>query len=52
VVRLLRRRLGQLPPGLDQRLGDLKIAQLEDLAEALLDFNSAADLEAWLTAQK
>ena len=48
VLRLLPRRIGAVVPALQQRIQQLSQAQLEDLAEALLDFSSAADLEAWL----
>jgi hypothetical protein len=32
-----------------ERITGLSIEQLENLGEALLDFSSVADLEAWLT---
>jgi hypothetical protein len=48
VLRLLPRRIGAVVPALQQRIQQLSQAQLEDLAEALLDFSSAADLEDWL----
>ncbi len=50
VLRLLRRRVGRLTPeqeGQIQRLGD---DALVALAEALLDFTAAADLDRWLAA--
>ena len=47
VLRLLRRRCGDLAPALQQRVTALPSEQLESLAEALLDFTSAADLERW-----
>ncbi len=48
IRRLLIRRIGAVNPLLQERLHQLSIAQLEDLAEALLDFSSEADLVAWL----
>ena len=48
VVRLLRRRLGPVPDRLLARLAPLTAAQLDDLGEALLDFETPADLEQWL----
>lgn len=48
VMRLLTRRFGTLAPEVQARLGELSIAHLEDLAEALLDFSEAADVMAWL----
>jgi predicted transposase/invertase (TIGR01784 family) len=33
---------------LENRIGQLNVSQLEELGEALLDFTSVADLEAWL----
>ena len=48
IMRLLPRRIGTVKPELQERIRELSIPQLEDLAEALLDFSCAADLEAWL----
>jgi Domain of unknown function (DUF4351) len=48
IMRLLSRRVGALTPQLQERIQGLSVAQLEDLGEALLDFTSVADLEAWL----
>jgi len=48
VLRLLGRRCGPLPKRLDSKVRALAIPQLEELAEALLDFTSVADLERWL----
>lgn len=50
ILRQLTRRLGTLPPTLSAQVEGLSLVQLEALAEALLDFSSEADLEAWLTA--
>jgi len=48
VLRQLERRCGVLPAPLLERVRGLSLARLEDLAEALLEFNGAADLERWL----
>ena len=48
--RLLRRKFG-LQPQLEnslQELTSLPLEKLEDLADALLDFNGVTDLETWL----
>lgn len=48
VMRLLNRRLGEITPLLQARIENLSITQLENLGEALLDFTSLSDLEAWM----
>ncbi len=48
VRRLLVRRLGAINPQLQERIDQLAVTQLENLAEALLDFSNEADLAAWL----
>ncbi|MHC5599761.1 MAG: Rpn family recombination-promoting nuclease/putative transposase [Nostoc sp.] len=48
VMRLLRRRIGNLSQQLQDRISQLSIEQLENLAEALLDFSTEGDLVAWL----
>ena len=48
VLRLLNRRVGTIAPELKIKIETLTIEQLEDLGEALLDFATIADLEAWL----
>lgn len=48
VLRLLNRRLGELPPDVQAQIETLSLEQVENLAEALLDFQDIADLEAWL----
>lgn len=48
IMRQLTRRCGALTPQLQERIQSLSVTQLEDLGEALLDFTSAADLDAWL----
>jgi predicted transposase/invertase (TIGR01784 family) len=52
--RLLRRKFG-LQPQLEnclQELTSLPLEKLEDLADALLDFNGVSDLETWLANQR
>ncbi len=49
ILRLLHRRIGEIDLLLIERITGLSIEQLENLGEALLDFSSVADLEAWLT---
>ncbi|MCF4968594.1 DUF4351 domain-containing protein [Nostoc sp. CMAA1605] len=48
VMRQLTRRIGVVSQELQQQIGKLSIEQLENLAEALLDFATAADLVSWL----
>ena len=48
IYRQLPRRIGTLAPELQQRLLELSVPQLEDLTEALLDFEQPNDLIAWL----
>ncbi|MFO0015029.1 MAG: DUF2887 domain-containing protein [Synechococcaceae cyanobacterium] len=50
-LRQLRRRCGGLTPSQDARIRALPLPQLEALAEALLDFKGADDLEAWLASR-
>ncbi|MBD2616181.1 Rpn family recombination-promoting nuclease/putative transposase [Nostoc punctiforme FACHB-252] len=50
IFRQLTKRVGELPQQLRQRLESLSLEQLENLGEALLDFTSMADLQAWLEA--
>ncbi|MDM3855218.1 MAG: DUF4351 domain-containing protein, partial [Aphanizomenon gracile PMC649.10] len=49
ILRLLHRRIGEIDALLIERITGLSVEQLENLGEALLDFSSVADLEAWLT---
>ena len=51
-LRLLRRRCGVLTASQVARIRALPLPQLEALADALLDFQSAADLDAWLAASR
>lgn len=48
VVRLLNRRLGGVAVSLEEQIRQLSVEQLENLGEALLDFESEADLSHWL----
>jgi predicted transposase/invertase (TIGR01784 family) len=48
VLRLLTRRVGEMPPELRNKVQSLSLAQLEALGEALLDFSEPADLASWL----
>ena len=50
ILRLLKRRVGEVPESVQQRVEQLAIAQLEALGEVLLDFEQLADLLAWLEA--
>ncbi|MEH2086983.1 Rpn family recombination-promoting nuclease/putative transposase [Nostoc sp.] len=52
VLRLLAKRVGELPQEVRSQVESLSLEQLENLAEALLDFTSMADLDAWLAALK
>ena len=47
-LRLLRRRCGSLSREQVERVRELPLPRLEELAEALLDFRDGRDLEAWL----
>jgi predicted transposase/invertase (TIGR01784 family) len=49
IVRLMTKRLGQkLPEQIVRRISGLPLPVLEDLSEAVLDFSTLADLQAWL----
>ncbi|NET62816.1 MAG: DUF4351 domain-containing protein [Symploca sp. SIO2E6] len=48
VLKLLSRKVGQLPPKLESQIQALPLEELEELAEALLDFSTLDDLSAWL----
>jgi predicted transposase/invertase (TIGR01784 family) len=51
ILRLLTRRVGEVPESVRTQMETLSLTQLESLGEALLDFSNLSDLEAWL-AQK
>lgn len=48
IIRLLARKLGELPGSLLETIRSLTLTRLEELGEALLDFKVREDLEAWL----
>ena len=50
ILRQLTRRVGELPQTALLRIETLSLEQLENLGEALLDFQTLADLETWFTA--
>ncbi|WP_414755523.1 DUF4351 domain-containing protein [Anabaena sp. CCY 9910] len=52
IQRLVTRRIGDISPELQERIRGLSLTQLEDLAEALLDFSTEADLVNWLQQQQ
>lgn len=45
----LNRRLGQVATSIQEQVRQLSVEQLEDLGEALLDFENQADLLNWLS---
>jgi len=45
------KRLGSLEAEIEARIAELPVEQLEELAEALLDFTAPSDLTGWLDAQ-
>ena len=49
LIRQLARKLGDLPPPLEQQLAQLSLETLDMLSEALFDFETTDDLAAWLT---
>ncbi|MBD2493599.1 DUF4351 domain-containing protein [Nostoc sp. FACHB-280] len=51
ILRQLNRRLGEIDMALIEQIQRLSIEQSESLGEALLDFATVADLEAWLNQQ-
>ncbi len=48
VLRQLNRRIGNINPELAAKVEVLSLPKLEELGEALLDFDSEADLVSWL----
>ncbi len=51
LLRQLTRRCGSLPAEVTTQVQQLEAAQMLDLAEALLDFTSVADLTRWLATR-
>ncbi len=52
VLRLLLRRLETVEPELQLRIQQLSSTQIEELAEALLDFSTKQDLLLWLETHR
>ena len=50
VVRLLKRRIGEIESEDEVRINGLSVEQLEALGDALLDFSSRDDLLAWFAS--
>ncbi len=48
IIRLLERKIGQLTPEVEAQVKELDISNLENLGEALLDFEQLEDLTFWL----
>lgn len=51
IIRQLTRRFGELSEEMRVQISSLPMPVLENLGDALLDFNNLADLQAWLQAQ-
>ncbi|MEH1903183.1 MAG: Rpn family recombination-promoting nuclease/putative transposase [Nostoc sp.] len=51
VLRLLNRRVGNIPNALLSQIQELSVEKLEALGDALLDFSSLADLSGWLQGE-
>ncbi|MDX2228508.1 MAG: DUF4351 domain-containing protein [Leptolyngbyaceae cyanobacterium bins.349] len=49
ILRLLTRQVGELSAEMRSHINTLSLEQLENLGEALLEFNAIADLEQWFT---
>ena len=50
VMRQLIRKLGVLPTSVVETISTLNLTLIEDLGDALLDFNKREDLETWLVS--
>lgn len=50
-LRLLKRRFGKVPPNVNKQLAGLAAAQLEELCEAVLVFQTPGDLRSWFKQQ-
>jgi len=48
ILRQLQRKVGELDPEVETQVRELQVAQLEELSEALLDFEHMGDLTDWL----
>jgi predicted transposase/invertase (TIGR01784 family) len=51
VVRQLTKRFGAISQEMRTAITNLPLSEIENLSEALLDFNNLSDLQAWLTNQ-
>jgi predicted transposase YdaD len=51
VLRMLTRKFGNITPRLKTRINKLSAMQLENLAEAIFDLETTAELNAWLKTQ-
>ena len=49
LLRQLKRQIGQLTPEIEEKVKGLEIEELENLGEALLDFEQLDDLTVWLS---
>ena len=49
VLRLLKKKIGNLNKIKEQQIFSLPIEKIEELGEALLDFKDEKDVESWLT---
>jgi predicted transposase YdaD len=48
LLKMLTRKLGNLPSDVTTKVSDLNLQELETLAEAIFDFTSVEDLRSWL----
>jgi predicted transposase YdaD len=48
ILRQLHRKVGELDEEVEAQIRELEVAQLEELSEALLDFEDVGDLTDWL----
>ena len=48
-MRLLKKRLGEVPENLKNQFSDLSLEELENLSEEILDFTNFDDISNWLT---
>ena len=52
ILRILKKRFGSLPERVREEVSALATERLEGLGEALLDFESLADLQSWLAENR
>ena len=48
VLQLLQHRFGEISPNLSEQIRRLSLVEVENLAKALLDFQTLSDLVSWL----